>query len=46
MYFLYVAFGDFDILQTFSVYDFVLNIKMNFKLFVVFFQNEQTVYHG
>ena len=36
MYFLYVSIGDFDILQTFSVYDFVLNdIKINFKLFLL-----------
>ena len=32
--FLYVSIGDFEILQTFSVYEFVLNdIKINFKLF-------------
>ena len=35
VYFLYVSIGDFDILQTFSVYDFVLNdIKINLKSFL------------
>ena len=35
VYFLYVLIGDFDILQTCIVYDFVLNdIKVNFKLFL------------
>ena len=39
MYFQYVLIGDFDILQTCFVYDFVLNdIKVNFKLF---YQNEK-----
>ena len=35
VYFQYVLIGDFDILQTCFVYDFVLNdIKVNFKLFL------------
>ena len=35
VYFQYVLIGDFDILQTRFVYDFVLNdIKVNFKLFL------------
>ena len=35
VYFLYVSIGGFDILQTFSVYDFVLNdIKINGELFL------------
>ena len=46
MNFLYVSIGDFDIFQTFSVYDFALNdIKINFELY--FYQNEKAdFYHG
>ena len=40
VYLLYVSIGDFDILQTFSVYVFVFKRykKINFKLF---YQNEK-----
>ena len=39
MFLQYVSLGDFDILPTFSVYDFFLNdIKINFELF---YQNEK-----
>ena len=46
VYFQYVLIGDFDILQTCFVYDFVLNdIKVNFNFFFIKMRR-QTVYHG